>query len=239
VEIARKRTLAEASARIELLLEQTWDQPKMPYRRRRRGGVLRPFLTASKAGAKLVVSRAICSHFGPLTAEGVIDMAGRRYMLDYGSYARLYADGKEWDGRSGRPLATLPPNADPVPTPLWLLDIVAGFTGVCDVEAEAVRGNSCRHVTGTIDLSRAPHMVPSGVAVPACKRYEDLLSMPIDIWIDDTHIRRVRFGSKHFPGPSGHRSETLELWDYGVSLDNLDWTRLPAFRLSEATRGRP
>lgn len=202
--------------------------PKMPYRRR--GGILRPVLNASKAGAKWLAKRATRDRLRRQTAEGVIDMAERRYMLEYGSYARLYADGKEWDGRSGRRLVTLPPNPDEVPTPLWVLDILAGFTAGSETGPEDVRGTPCRHLTGTTDLSRASQATPGGVAVPARKRFEDLLALPVDVWVDDTHIRRVRFTSEH---PTGHRSETLELWDFGVQLDDLDWTRLPTFRSPE------
>jgi hypothetical protein len=41
------------------------------------------------------------------SAEGVIDLQKRRYMIDFGAYAVLQTDGKEWGGRSGRSLSTL------------------------------------------------------------------------------------------------------------------------------------
>jgi hypothetical protein len=50
--------------------------------------------------------------------------------------------------------------------------------------------------------------------------------LPAEVWLDDSHIRRVRFVSER-------RIESLELWDFGASLEGLDWTRLPTFRSPE------
>ncbi|MEA2512675.1 MAG: hypothetical protein QOJ59_2162, partial [Thermomicrobiales bacterium] len=83
--------------------------PTMPQRRR--GGLLRPLTRLGKAAGKRLWTRAMGDFdFRRQEAEGVIDLAQRRYMLDYGHYARLFADGREWDGRSGRLLSTLPPD---------------------------------------------------------------------------------------------------------------------------------
>ena len=110
---------------------------------------------------------------------------------------------------------------------MWLLDLLAGVTDAADVGAEDVRGAPWRHLTGHADISRAAKVVSGAVAVPARRRFEDLLALPVDVWLDDTHIRRIRFNSNQ----SGEqRSETLELWDFGARLDDLDWTRLPTFR---------
>lgn len=164
VQTAREHTLDAGTARIKLIVDRSWKMPSMPYQRR--GGVLRPFLNASKRAAKQLVKTAAPDlDFRHQTAEGVIDMTGRRYMLDHGSYARLYADGQEWDGRSGRAIATLPPSPDRVPTPLWLVDLLAGVTDATDVGAEDVRGAPWRHLTGHADISRAakgPSLSTSG-----------------------------------------------------------------------------
>jgi hypothetical protein len=198
----------------------------MPYRRR--GGLLRPILNAGKSGAKRLVKFAAPDlDFRRQTSEGIIDIAGRRYMLDYGSYARLYADGKEWDGRSGRALATLPPDGSAFPTPLWLLDLLAGVVGASETGTEEVRGVTCRHLAATADLSRASQAVRGGIAAPGRRRFEELLALPVEIWIDDTQIRRIRFNSSE--GVEQH-TDTLELWDFGVPIDDLDWTRLPTFQ---------
>lgn len=196
---ARERTLAAASARIELLIDHRWEMPPLP--RRRRGGLARPMLSLGRAAGKRLL-KAATRHFEHQRAEGVLDLAGGRYMLDYGSYACLYADGKEWGGRSGRPLATLSPGEGP-PSPLWLLDILSGVTTATDEGTEDVRGTPCRHIGATTDMSRASRATPGGLDVPARGRFEDLLALPVEVWVDDTHARRVRFSSEH-------RTETLE-----------------------------
>jgi hypothetical protein len=222
---AHTRTLADATARIELLIDHTLEMPRMP--RRRPGGLMRPVTLLAKAAGKRLLKVATRNFdFRHQSAEGVIDLQRRRYMLDYGSYARLYADGKEWDGRSGRLLSTLPPDEQAVPTPLWLLDILAGLTAATDEGTDDVRDTACRRFTATVDVSRASKVVPGGVAVPTLGRFEDLLALPVEVCIDDKHVRRVRFRPEH-------RTDTLELWDFGVSLDDLDWTRLPTFRSPE------
>jgi len=219
---AHARTLAAGAARIELVAEQIFDWPQMP--RRRRGGLLRPVGRLAKAAGKLLLKAATRTHdFRHVSSEGVVDFAGRRYMLDHGSYAQLYAGGRHWDGRSGRPLATLPPEEDKLPTPLWLLDILAGLTAATDEGTEDVRGTSCRRFAATVDLSRASKATPGGVAVPKLARFEELLALPVTVWIDDAHVRRVRYDY-------GFLKETVELWDFDVRPEDLDWTRLPTFR---------
>jgi hypothetical protein len=226
LEHARQQTLAAGSARIELLVDWTWRMPVM--RHRRRGGLLRPILNAGKSGAERLVQLATDDlDFRHQTAEGIIDITGRRYMLDYDSYARLYADGKEWDGRSGRALTTLPPDAFALPTPLWLLDLVAGVVEASETGTDEVRGATCRHLAGTADLSRASRAAPGGIAAPGRRRFEDLLALPVEVRIDNTQIRRIRFSFSE--GVERH-TDTLELWDFGAPLDDLDWTRLPTFR---------
>lgn len=221
---AQERTRAAASARIELSIDYRWERPPMPRPRRRRGGLMRPVTLAAKvAGKRLLKAATRDFDFLHQTAEGVLDLQRRRYMLDYGSYARLYADGKEWHGRSGRLLSTLPPDERELPTPLWLLDILGGLAAASDEGAEVVRGTPCRSFTATVDISRASKLTPGGVAVPGIGRFEDLLALPVEVCLDEEHVRRVRFRSEH-------HTETLDLWDFGVPLDDLDWSRLPTFR---------
>ena len=73
------------------------------------------------------------------------------------------------------------------------------------------------------DLSRASRATPGGVAVPTLGRFEALLALTAEVWLDDCHVRRLRFAAEN-------RTDTLELWDLGVALDDLDWSRLPTFR---------
>ena len=51
------------------------------------------------------------------------------------------------------------------------------------------------------------------------------------VWIDGQHVRRfqtVERGSDRYALAA--RTETVELWDFGVPVDELDWSRLPSFR---------
>ena len=190
---ARARTVAAASARIEFVSDDTWEMPPMPHRRR--GGIMRPVRAVAKAARKRLL-KAVTRNFDlrHQSAEGVIDLERRRYMLDYGSFALLYAEGKEWSGRSGRLLSTLPPFELELPSPLWLLDILTGLTAATDDGAEEVRGTPCRRFTATVDLSRASKLTPGGIAVPLLARFEDLLALPVAVCIDGEQrsSRRVR-----------------------------------------------
>jgi hypothetical protein len=51
--------------------------------------------------------------------------------------------------------------------------------------------------------------------------------LTLAVWIDDQHIRQVRFEDR--VGGSA-KTLVLELWDFGVSVEGLDWSRLPTFR---------
>ncbi len=61
--------------------------------------------------------------------------------------------------------------------------------------------------------------------------------LTLSVWIDGQHIRQVRFadyGPKD-PDPEPRKDGvfkelTLELWDFGVSVAGLDWSRLPSIR---------
>lgn len=213
------RTHQAGSARVELETEHSWELPAFPHRRR--GGLLRPVIDVGKAAGSRSFEKL---QRRSLTGEGVVDLGGRRYMLDHGHWARLYADGHEWSGRSGRAIATLPAGASALVSPLWLLDVLAGATQATDEGVEAVRGTPCRKLATIVDLGLASGRTPDGIVVPR-RRFEDLLAFPVSAWIDDTHVRRVRVCLDH-------ETDTISLWDFSVSLD-LDWTRLPEFRTPE------
>jgi hypothetical protein len=210
-----------------VFFDATWEMP--PRTRRRQGGLLRPIRSlASAAGRSLLrrVSRKL--DFRHLSAEGVLDLQARRYMLDRGGYARLGADGKEWGGPTGRPVPTRAADVANWPTPLWLIDVLAGLTAATPKGTEDVRGTPCRRFDVIVDLSRASKFTPGAVAAPKVGRFEDLLALPIEVWVDDQHVRRVRFSQDG-------RIDTLELWDVGVPLEDLDWTEFHAFRSSLAS----
>jgi hypothetical protein len=214
---ARDRTRA---ARAELTIEYVWEMPAFPQRRH--GGLLRPLGKPAKAAGKWLLAAVTPSSFRRMSGEGVLDVTGRRYQLDYGSYARLGVGDEEWNGRSGRPISTLP-TEDGLITPLWLFDALAGAVASTEEGAEDVRGTRCRHLTVKVDLPRASAATPGGVILPTRARVEDLLALPLEVWLDDSHVRRIRRRSEG-------TIETLELWDFDVRTDDFDWTCLPNFQ---------
>ena len=57
------------------------------------------------------------------------------------------------------------------------------------------------------------------------------------VWTDGQDVRRVRFarraGNDIGPDLDGYGSLTqLELWDFGVPVAHLDWSRVPDFRVA-------
>jgi hypothetical protein len=176
--------------------------PPMPQRRR--GGLARPLLNAGKAASKrlwkLAARKFDLTH---QLAEGVIDMPGRRYTLHYGSYAVRYTGPADAD------------MTETVPTPLWLLDLLVGVTEAEDTGTESVRATTCRRIRVKADLRRASQAAPGGMAVPHVGRFEDLLALTTDVWLDNAHVRRLSFATET-------QTDTLELWDFGAPLDDLD-----------------
>lgn len=229
IHAARDRTIATGTARITCTTDHTWAWPQMPAQPRR-GPVQRAVRGAGKAAGKglwRVLARG--KDFRHQGAEGVIDFAGRRFMIDYGSYAMLQASGQLWSGRSGRALSTLPASAARVGSPLWLLDLLDGLTGASDLGTEEVEGQTWQHWTTTADLAAASAELPDGMATPANDRFEDLLRLPLDVWVDDTHLRRISFTAEH-------RTETVTFSDFATGVEALDWDRLPTFLSPKAEK---
>jgi hypothetical protein len=153
--------------------------------------------------------------FGHLEGDGFIEPSAGRYMIDFGSYAQVFADGKLFSGLAGRALESLRP-VDRLSDPLELLSLIRMFATGAEAYldgAERVRGTSCRkysvHVEGESALT-------------AC--------------VDGEHVRRIRLSetasSEPVRGPvklTVTKERTIDLWDFGVSLENLDWSQLPDF----------
>ena len=141
--------------------------------------------------------------------EGLFEAAARRYQIDYGTYAQMYIDGKRFGGRPGHPVQARHRDHRPeqLRDPLGLLMLLQGTTDARHVRDERVRGTPCRVV--------AVRAGPAGLTV----------------WVDDQHVRRIRFEEHASSGQTSvSRTVTLELWDFGVPADSLDWSRLPSFR---------
>ena len=238
-----ERTLSASRVRVEFTRELAFPwPPEQSAARRRRGGLLRPVGKLAKAAGKAAWRRwGPEDVFGHLSGEGVIEPASRRYMIDYGSFAELCKDGSCWNGRSGRPIATLPPSSAMKQLELWwLLDVLRGTTGAVLEGKETLQGGvSCRRLAVEADLERASALVPGGLAVPRVERVGDLHALPLSVWIDGERVRCVRF---HEPNPMSS-SLTLELLEFEPAGEfaDLDWERLPTFRSPEeaaAVRGK-
>jgi len=155
------------------------------------------------------------------TTEGLIDLRSRRYML-FGPYAQIYADGELRGGAPGRSLSSLTRGTNRPVVPLWLLDLLDRMHDARESGSEDLRGVSCRHLTPDLDAQHASATLPS-------QWPSDTTVLRPEVWIgDDGYVRRVQVHAMD-------RTQALELWDFGVPLDDLDWTRLPAHQPAEVS----
>jgi hypothetical protein len=230
-----ERTLSAARVRVELERQWRFTWPQKQHPPRRRGGLLRPVgklaRTAGKAAGKAAWRRlAKDADPGHLSAEGIIEPPARRHMIDFGSFAEIYKDGTRWGGRSGRPIATLDPWPPERQIDLWwLLEALRGATDTNVEGEETLHGTPCRRIATRVDLERASALAPDGLHVPSVERFEELKALPVTVWIDGQHVRRVRFRE----GDVASSTWTLDLVDFDVAEDDLDWDRLPTFRSPE------
>jgi hypothetical protein len=221
---ALEQAVAAGSARISWSTDASWSFPATPAPER--GPVSTAALGVAKAAGKAIgggLVKLVSRGRDPwhLNGEGVLDLTGRRFMVDYDSYAVLQVRAQEWSGRSGRSLSTLAASAPHIPSPLWLVDLVAGVKEAEDRGTEQVDGQAWRHLLAVTDLAAASARRPEGMASPARERYEELLALPLEVWLQDGHLRRLRF-------VVDERTDTVTFTDFGVPVDGLDWSRLPA-----------
>lgn len=152
------------------------------------------------------IPASLADWFAHSAGTGILEPAAARYQIDYGHYAETYIDGKEFGGRSGTQVQAPHRNrrAPETDTPLTLLRRPQGATDARHIGDETLRGTPCRMMTVTTpDLAR------------------------LTVWIDDEHIRQIQREER---AEKISRTWTLELWDFGVPVDSLDWSRLPTFR---------
>lgn len=227
-----RRTWSAGTARITYDVERSWSMPQFPAQQR--SPVRRVLLGTSKTVGKAIgraVYRLASRGRDPLrhqSAEGVVDMTGHRSMIDHGSYATVEVGVDRWSGRSGRLLDTLTTERTTKASPLWILNLLGGVSGADDKGEDTVDGEPFRYVHVIASLAEASAAVPGGMPCPARDRFEDLLNLPIEVWLDSMHVRRIRFTDPENAYSSS--VVTLTLSDFGTSLDRLDWSRLPTFR---------
>jgi hypothetical protein len=230
-----ERTLAEPRARIEFAREMRFTWPDHQHRARRRGGLLRPVGKLAKnigKGAGKAAWRHWMKDRDPsnFNAEGIIEPPERRHMIDFGSYAEVYKDRTRWGGRSGRAIATLDPWPPERQIDLWwLLDALRGTTAATVEGEDTLHGAKCRRVAVRVHLGRASALAADGLHVPSVERFEELSALPLTVWIDDQHVRRVRFRE----GDRASSTLTLDLVEFDPDVGELDWDRLPTFRSPE------
>jgi hypothetical protein len=203
---ALARTREAGTARVTI--DQVW---KMRPDARVRSGRIRGAL--DRLALKGLEATFLRHHVG----EGAIDLTRDRCMLDFGEWATIDEAGRYWSGRSGSRLADLKPKPGDTPRAFALLEGLAFAVHASEGEAEDVRGNGCRRLLALLDLNRAPQLATQFSVA------EDLHAVPVDVWIDEAHVRRVRFERPPY------FEVVLELWDVGRTGE-LDWTRLPTYR---------
>jgi hypothetical protein len=212
------RTLAASSARIEIQTDT--DRVRDPVPALRRPLRLRPGLigrlTRRAAGSALgrVAPGAdpaeLRDHFLHQFGAGFIDFADARYLVDFGGYAQALVDGRRFGGLSGEPLGPrheIRPYKFRRDDPLDALRKLRSATAARWAGHERVRWTTCRVVTAAVGENE------------------------FTVWIDGRHVQRfqtVERGSDRYPLAA--RTDTVELWDFGVPVDELDWSRLPTFR---------
>jgi hypothetical protein len=211
------RTLAASGARIEIRTDTDLGRDPVPALRRplrRRPGLLgRLTRRAAKAALGRVAPGTDPAELGgPFLHQfgaGFIDLAGGRYLVDFGGYAQALVDGRRFGGLSGEPLGPryeIRPYRFRRDDPLDALRKLQRATAARWAGHDRVRWTTCRMVTAAVG--------------------EDEFT----IWIDGQHVQRfqtVERGSDRYPLAT--RTETVELWDFGVPVDSLDWSRLPNF----------
>jgi hypothetical protein len=211
-------TLAAASARIEIRTDTDLGRDSVPALRRPLR--LRPGLIGrlTRRAARSVLARVapgadpaeLRDHFLHQFGAGFIDFAGARYLVDFGGYAQALVDGRRFGGLSGEPLGPryeIRPYKFRRDDPLDALRKLQRATAARWAGHERVRWTTCRVVTAAVGADE------------------------FTVWIDGRHVQRFRAverGSDRYPLAA--RTETVELWDFGVPVDELDWSRLPAFR---------
>lgn len=208
-------TLAEASARIEFRVDFDVVVPE-PRARRRPGLVARLARRAAKAAwtrlAPDVDVADLQEAFAHQVGVGFVEPVADRYLIDYGSYAVMRAGDKSFGGRSGSLLQARHRHRrarERSDDPLRLLRLVQDATDAQQVGDQTLRETLCRVVA-----------VRPGPA-------------EFTVWVDDQHIRKIQYQeSASGNWASVSKKHAVELWDFGVPVGWLDWSRLPSFQSS-------
>lgn len=205
-----RNTLAAPSARIEI--RSDWEitrhqgEPRLNVIGKLARFAVRSALKRVEPEMSMAELREAFMH---TTGDGFVEPAAGRYLIDLGGHALMASDGKHFSGPSGRPLGAGYQDSAHTVDPLEVLCQLRDATGARYAGGETVRGTQCRVATVSSDTAE------------------------FTVWMSDEHFRRIQFEerpSRRNPRVTAARRRTIELWDFGVPVDSLDWSRLPSFR---------
>lgn len=225
------RTLEAPGARIAF--HSDWNFPP----RAEFSSAVRLISSAVEALWKRVAPGQDLSHG---TAEGFAEPATGRYMIDFGGWAEIRIAGTTYTGQSGRSLDALRPRGAHTESGdvLWLLRVLPGATEASTEGTGTLRHTVCRKFAVQVDTAQAAAASKVRLRVPRGVDPGQEQSLALTVWVDDQHVRQVRFtdqGQKDItpgqPGSGISKDVTLELWDFGVPTGNLDWSSLPRFQV--------
>ena len=224
------RTVAAGPAKVALESvsdSQAWlDRPEP--RPARRPGAAGAAGRVFDKGLEFGLRRALRYGDLPRRADGFLDLEARRCAIDWGAYAETIDGSREWSGRSGRSLSTLPDEPARAPNPLWLFDLLRGVTEAREVGSEIVGGRTCRHLRASADMGRVAEETPDLTALPLGFAYEELGAIPVEVWLDDAGlVRRIDFEARLIGAAT--QVHSLELSDFGTRQSS-DPSRLPLLK---------
>jgi hypothetical protein len=138
--------------------------------------------------------------------DGVIEPPTGRYQIYWGGYATVVTGGRQFFGRPGEPVEEHPaPESDEGEDSLLEpLEEMRGAASARFSGEDLVRGTPCRVITAETGARE------------------------FTVWVDDARIRRISEKSA-MPSLWGAVTGevTVELWDFGVDTETLDWSRFP------------
>jgi hypothetical protein len=191
-------TLAAPSARVRLRFESN-----LGTRKDIRAKLARFF---GDTALKLIVPGMGGSIAGR-QGEGFIEPPTGRYQVYWGGYATVVTGGRQFFGRPGEPVEEHPaaPDDDEGEEEEPLLEPLADMRGAASARfsgEDIVRGTPCRVIAAETG------------------------SREFTVWVDDVHVRQMSSKSAT-PSLWGTVTAevTLELWDFGVATEALDWSR--------------
>jgi hypothetical protein len=206
IERATARTRAAAGSRMEFRLGA---RPAAIGSELSGGGIRHP--------VRSVAAWAVRLGSDARTSQGVIDLTQRRYMLFDDEYAQLYSDGRVWGGDPGEKLVRWKGFREADPLALRPLDALQAVTSARKGGREQVRGVSCEIFACDVDAQRLFHEWSSQVS-----------TLQMTVGVDGGgYVRRVQVYAED-------RTWTIELWDFGLVVEDLDWTRLPTAQAEDS-----